>query len=69
MKYEEEAHALAAALKEGKEAAREDALVAALTRRLDWISKPHHKAWSVLHHIVHAGDVGLLDRVVGIPGR
>lgn len=42
--------------------------VAALTRRLDWISAPHHKAWAVLHHLVHHGDVPLLERVVGIPG-
>lgn len=67
MAYETEAHALAAGLSRGDEGDK-DALVAALTRRLDWISAPHHKAWTVLHHVVHSGDVGLLERVVGIPG-
>lgn len=67
--FEAEAHALAAdkgRLLGDQEA--QDRLVAALTRRLDWISAPHHKAWAVLHHLVHHGDVALLERVVGIPG-
>ncbi len=66
--FEEEAHALAADEGRLRDRAAQDALVAALTRRLDWISAPHHKAWAVLHHLVHHGDVALLERVVGIPG-
>lgn len=65
--FEAGAYALCVA-GELSDTARQDALVAALTRRLDWVSSRHHKAWSVLHHLVHHGDVPLLERVVGIPG-
>ncbi len=64
--FEDEAHRLASSeLGDDEAHAR---LLAALARKLDWISTPHHKAWSILHHVVDHGDVQLLQRIVGLPG-